>query len=240
VSSDLGLRERKKEQTRRQIAATAARLFAERGFDAVTVADVAREADVSTGTVFNYFPTKEDLFYSEMELFEERVLDAVRGRPAGESVLAGFQRVVLDGIPRLATDDTGDVISTAAEIVASSRSLQAREREILARRTEQLAALIAEETGRLADDVEPAAVAAALMGVQRALVAYVHTSVLAGRRGAKLATDTRAQARRAFRRLEHGLADYDIATTSTETGPGSAAHRGARSVPSATPSGPES
>ena len=210
VASELSLRERKKQQTRVQIAETARRLFVERGFDAVTVAEVAREADVSTGTVFNYFPTKEDLFYSGMEVFEERLLDAVRDRPAGESVLAAVQRVVLDGIPRLARDDTAEVVASAARVVGSSRSLQAREREIVARYTEQLAALVAEETGRPADDVEPAAVAAALMGVQRALVAYVHASVLAGVRGQRLASGARSQAKRAFARLEQGLAGYAV------------------------------
>ena len=210
MASEVGLRERKKQQTRVHIAETARRLFVERGFDAVTVAEVAREADVSEGTVFNYFPTKEDLFYSGMDVFEAQLIDAIRDRPAGESVLAGFRRAVLDGMPRLARNDTADLIETAARIVASSRSLQAREREIVARYTEQLAALIAEETRASADDAEPAAVAAALMGAQRALVAHVHASVLAGRRGAKLASGARSQAERAFTRLEQGLGDYAV------------------------------
>ena len=210
MASELGLRERKKQQTRLSIAETARRLFAERGFDSVTVAEVAREADVSIGTVFNYFPTKEDLFYSGMEAFEARLIEAVRDRPAGESVLAAFRRVVLDGIPRLATDEAVDLISTATRIVGSSRSLQAREREIVVRYTEELAGLLAEGAGRPTGDVEAAAVAAALMGAQRALVAHVHASVLAGRRGAKLAADARSQAKRAFARLEHGLGDYGV------------------------------
>ena len=95
-TDELGLRERKKEQRRERIADTARRLFAERGFEGVTVAEVAREANVSEGTVFNYFPTKEDLFYSGMESFEAALVDAVRTRPAGESVLAAFRRYVLD------------------------------------------------------------------------------------------------------------------------------------------------
>src|SRR3954449_12380239 len=90
-----GLRERKKERTRRQIADTARELFAHRGFDAVTVAEVARAADVAEKTVFNYFATKEDLFYSGMEAFEERLLGAVRDREPGEPVLEAFRRFVL-------------------------------------------------------------------------------------------------------------------------------------------------
>jgi AcrR family transcriptional regulator len=210
MASELGLRERKKEQTRQHLAETARRLFLERGFDAVTIAEVASEADVSVGTVFNYFPTKEDLFYSGMEVFEEELIDAVRERPAGESALAAFRRVVLDGIPRLARDETAEVIAAAARVVGSSRSLQARERELVAHYTEQLAALIASETRRPADDVEAASVAAALMGAQRALVAYVHASVLAGVRGQRLASGARSQAKRAFARLEQGLAGYSV------------------------------
>ncbi len=208
MASELGLRERKKQRTRLQIAETARRLFLERGFEAVTVAEIAREADVSIATVFNYFPTKEDLFYSGMEEFEARLVEAVRERPAGESVLAAFRRVVLDGIPRLASDEATDLIATAAPIVGSSPSLQAREREIVARYTEELAALVAEETGRAAGDVEAATAAAALMGAQRALVAWVHTAVRAGSRRTALATGARSQAKRAFARLEHGLSDY--------------------------------
>jgi AcrR family transcriptional regulator len=210
MTTHSGLRERKKQQTRAQIAETARRLFVERGFDAVTIADVAREADVSAGTVFNYFATKEDLFYSGMELFEERLIDAVRERAPGESVLTAFHRVVLDGIPRLARDDTAEIIATAARVIGSSRSLQAREREIVAHYTAELAALIAGETRRPVGDIEPTSAAAALMGVQRALVAYVHARVLAGQRGAKLAAGARAQAKRAFARLEQGLGDYAV------------------------------
>src|SRR5690242_1280565 len=90
-----GLRERKKEQTRRLIADTARKLFAERGFDAVTVGEVARAAEVSEKTVFNYFPTKEDLFYSGMEAFEDRLLGALRDREPGEDVLVAFRRFLL-------------------------------------------------------------------------------------------------------------------------------------------------
>ncbi|TMM00918.1 MAG: helix-turn-helix transcriptional regulator, partial [Actinobacteria bacterium] len=61
MSQELGLRERKKQRTRELIEATARQLFIERGFEAVPVAEIARAAEVSEATVFNYFPTKEDL-----------------------------------------------------------------------------------------------------------------------------------------------------------------------------------
>ena len=89
-----GLRERKKQETRLQIADAARRLFLERGFEAATMTDIAEAAGVSPATVFNYFPTKEDLFYSRLESFEEELLDAITGREPGEPILAAFARFV--------------------------------------------------------------------------------------------------------------------------------------------------
>src|SRR5579859_331706 len=98
MSQELGLRERKKERTRELIAATARRLFVERGFEEVRVAEIARAAEVSEATVFNYFPTKEDLLYSRLEAFEEELVSAVRERPPGVSVLAAFGQFL--SVPR--------------------------------------------------------------------------------------------------------------------------------------------
>jgi AcrR family transcriptional regulator len=210
VATELGLRERKKRQTRRLIFETASRLFAGRGFDAVTVADVARAADVSEVTVFNYFPTKEDLFYGGMEVFEEQLLEAVRGRDAGESAFEAFRRLLMNSFSRLADNENGAVIAKAATLIQASAGLQAREREVVARYTRLLAAVLAEETGAAPDDVEPWAVASALMGMHRALVAYVRSRTLAGRRGRQLVADARAQVVLGFARLEHGIGDYAI------------------------------
>ena len=204
----MGLRERKKQQTRLAIAEAARRLFGERGFDAVTVSDVAQEADVSEGTVFNYFPTKEDLFYSPMEAFEADLVAAVAQRKTGESVAAAFQRFVLERSAGLA--ERAELIATAVSVLTASPALRAREREISAQYTQALAELIAEEARKPRDDVEAAVVASALMGAQRTLVHYVRASVMAGRRGPDLTADARAQGRRAFKRLQRGLADYAI------------------------------
>jgi len=208
VAAEAGLRERKKQQTRVLIAQAANRLFAERGFDAVTVAQVAQAANVSEVTVFNYFPTKEDLFYGGMQFFEERLLEAVRERMPGESVLEAFRRPVLEGLKRLASDEPAEVIAAAGRLISASPTLEAHEREIVARYTRLLAELLAEEAGARPGDVEAIGVASALMGVQRALVGYVRSSVLAGRRGPRLVADARSQAVRGFGRLEKGLAGY--------------------------------
>jgi AcrR family transcriptional regulator len=204
----LGLRERKKQQTRKLIYETAARLFAERGFDSVTVAEIAREAEVSEVTVFNYFPTKDDLFFGGMEFFEDKLIEAVRSRAPGVSVLAAFREPVLDGLPRLEADETARVIAKSAALINASPSLQVRERELVARYTEVLAQLLADEGDLEADDAEAAGVATALMGTQRALVTYVRTRVLAGVHGPALVEQARSQATRAFTRLEGGLASY--------------------------------
>ena len=86
-----GLRERKKRQTRDAIAHAAAELFAERGFDAVTVDDVARRADVSRQTVFNYFPSKEQMLFDRDDEVEAALLAAVRDRPDGAPLVGVFR-----------------------------------------------------------------------------------------------------------------------------------------------------
>ncbi len=210
MATQLGLRERKKQQTRQAIFEVARRLFAERGFDEVTVADIARSADVSEVTVFNYFPTKEDLFYGGMQFFEEELLDAVRSRPRGESAVRAFRRRLLETTDRLRSRERMGAIVQAAETVSASPSLLAREREIVERYTRRLAELLAAETRTDPADVEPLAAAAALMGAHRALVDHIRRSVLAGRRGTALVDDARSQIRRAFGRLERGLGDYAV------------------------------
>src|SRR6202022_2375301 len=123
MAVELGLRERKKRHTRQQIFDAAHRLFREQGFDAVTVAEIARAADVSEVTVFNYFPPKEDLFYGGMQFFEEQLIDAVRGRRQGESALGAFRRRVLEGTDALATRERVDAIRTAARAISTPPSL---------------------------------------------------------------------------------------------------------------------
>src|SRR5215831_14212765 len=101
----VGLRERKKERTRQLLSETARRLFSERGFEQVSIAEIARQAEVSEQTVFNYFPSKEDLVYSGLETFEEQLLAAIRERPRGQTVIAAFGEFVLEPRGLLAVED---------------------------------------------------------------------------------------------------------------------------------------
>jgi AcrR family transcriptional regulator len=93
-----GLRELKKARARRHIADTAARLFAERGYEHVSVTDVAREAEVAEQTVYNYFPTKEQLVTDRDQQIQDRLCDLVRSRPPGMSPAAAIRGFVLGSV----------------------------------------------------------------------------------------------------------------------------------------------
>jgi len=207
MSQETGLRERKKQQTRRLIADTARRLFAARSFEAVTVAEVARAADVSEATVFNYFPTKEDLFYSGLEAFEEELLASIRDREPGESILAAFARFVLRQRGLLAAKDEESAarLKQITRVIEESPALLAREQKIFAGYTDSLAALIAEETGADRDDPEPWVIANALMGVHRSLVGYARRQIMAGVPTARVARRVRDHGRQALAALERGI-----------------------------------
>ncbi|WP_369251901.1 TetR/AcrR family transcriptional regulator [Streptomyces sp. R41] len=220
----MGLRELKKEQTRTLIADTAWRLFADRGFDAVRVAEIAREARVSEATVFNYFPRKEDLLYSRLEDFGERLVAAVDSRPAGESVLDAVRNFLTRSSGILAQLEAGDHealvrLRTVSRMIADSPALRAREQQAIAGTTAALAARLTAETGdggESADSGAPAVditayvAANALMGVHRALIDHVRRRVLADEAPDRLAADVRAYGAQAFALLAQGLAEYGI------------------------------
>lgn len=204
-----GLRERKKEQTRQQISAVARQLFFERGYDAVTVAQIAEAADVSEATVFNYFRTKEGLFFSGMDSYEAALVEAVRQRAPGQSVLGAFRRHLLDNLGRLSDRRAAQGIAAAAKVIGSSADLQSKEREVLAHHTQALAAVIAGDLGG-DHEVEARVVATALMGVHIALVELARTLAVGGVAGDRLAEAVKTQGTRAFDRLEGGLRGFGL------------------------------
>jgi AcrR family transcriptional regulator len=207
VSAPTGLRERKKQQTRQRIIDAALELFTERGFDRVPVAEVARLAEVSEATVFNYFPTKEDLVYNGIEAYEETLLDTVSRRPEGTGVEEAFRDYVLRPRGSLAAGDPAMIerVARAARIIAGSAALQTREQQIVDHTTRRLAEIIAAERRAGAGDMRPWVVANALMGVNRAITRAIHQHAQEGRSGRSIARSVLAQGSRAFALLERGL-----------------------------------
>jgi AcrR family transcriptional regulator len=146
-----GLRERKKREVRTRIADTALRLFAAKGFDQTTVAEVAEAADVSVKTVFNYFPTKEDLFFDRAEEVEQRWLEAVADRGPGESVLAGLRRRSLLRFE----DHPHGRTAKFRRVMAGSAALQGRGQQMWAAHEDAIAAALADLLGAAPADPTP-------------------------------------------------------------------------------------
>jgi AcrR family transcriptional regulator len=181
-----------------RIVDAAADLFAERGFDAVSVVEIARQAGVVEKTVFNHFPMKEGLVFDADPPMREALLDAVRTRPSGESVsaAAGSFVVAAEGVARM------------ARVIRGSRTLQVREREILGELTDALAGLIAEETRAWPGQVEPWLAAHAVLGLYASLLELARNRILAGVTGPELSGELRRQGRRGLALLQFGLAGY--------------------------------
>ncbi|HEX6761579.1 MAG TPA: helix-turn-helix domain-containing protein [Gaiellaceae bacterium] len=197
----MGLRETKKQNTRREIADQAMRLFAQRGFDRVTVAEVADAAGVSEKTVFNYYPTKEDLFYDEVPEREAAIAGAIRGRASGESVLAALRRLQIGECNRLCSPQ----FATFARIIEDSPALRAKELEVMARFVHAVASALESE---LAIDARDARIAAGLLvSVHRQFFRAAREQALAGRSGPGAVRALRDDLERAYRLLEHGLGD---------------------------------
>ncbi|TMR88322.1 TetR/AcrR family transcriptional regulator [Nonomuraea basaltis] len=204
-----GLRERKKRETRERIADVAMGLFMARGFDNVTVAEVARAADVSVNTVFNYFTTKEDLFADREEVAVDLPRQVMRERGPGESVVRAFRRDYLDAIDtrhwRHGLNPGSDVF---ARIVEASPALVARLRQIHEEREQELSRMLTEELDAAPDDLAPKLVAAHLLNTTRVLTGNAVARMLAGEGWETIEPDLRAQAEKAFDLLESGLGDY--------------------------------
>ena len=202
---NVGLRETKKLQTRQTIAETAMGLFAKRGFDHVTVAEIASAAGVSEKTVFNYFPTKEDLFFDEVPARAQALAAAVRGRRPGDSVVAALRRLHAEHVSRFG--DPG--FATFARIIEDSPALQAKELAVMAFFMDVLAAAIRDELGVHEHDAKVAA--NALIGIQWQLFRDARAEALAGRHGRAAVRRLRSHLQRAYSLLERGLGELERA-----------------------------
>ncbi|MGX1755966.1 TetR/AcrR family transcriptional regulator [Streptomyces lydicus] len=185
-----GLRERKKRQTRQYISDVATGLFLARGFDAVTIAEVAEAADVSVNTVYNYFPAKEDLFFDRSEGFVDRLSRFVRGRAAGESAAAAVLRELREEVeavsPRVGLMEGYDRFM---RVVHGAPTLKARLWYIQQETHLNLEETLRGETGAAAGDPLPGLMAGQIGWVHQSLMGWITQQMLAGRKPAEVSRE---------------------------------------------------
>ncbi|SEO80594.1 TetR/AcrR family transcriptional regulator [Amycolatopsis saalfeldensis] len=185
---ETGLRERKKAQTRRHIADTAARLFAEHGYDQVSIVDVARAAEVSDQTVYNYFPAKQDLAFDLAEEIRDLYAKTVLERPDGTSPAVALRPLALEHIERHRGADLGLARGALPALCVSSPTIRRLTLEAYDQHAEVIAAAITETC----PDVHPAiarAHAAALVSVFQLLFERIGHSVVDGTSPAAVADE---------------------------------------------------
>ncbi|MGW2344840.1 TetR/AcrR family transcriptional regulator [Streptomyces sp. NPDC001661] len=176
-----GLRERKKRQTRQYISDVATGLFLERGFDAVTVAEIADAANVSVNTVYNYFPAKEDLFLDRASGVVDRMSRWVRGRGPGESAAAAVLRELREEVesvsPRVGLMDG---YSDFMRVVHAAPALRSRLWAIQQEVRDNLVATLREETRAAEADPLPDLIAGQIDWVHQTVMAEIGRRMLAG------------------------------------------------------------
>ncbi|MCS0605318.1 TetR/AcrR family transcriptional regulator [Streptomyces sp. LP11] len=145
-----GRRERKKAATRKALADAALELFLERGFDAVSIKDVAEAADVSTTTLFKHFPSKEALVFDMDADVEAALVTAVRDRDPGTPLLDALRRHMLHA--RVFKPEHERQITAFHDLINSTPALFDYYRRMWMRHARALAEAIAADLGVDTDD----------------------------------------------------------------------------------------
>jgi AcrR family transcriptional regulator len=202
-----GLRERRKQETRQAISNIATQMFVDRGFDEVTIAEVADAAGVAKMTVTNYFPRKEDLVLDRAEAIERHLADVIAARAPGESMLAAIRRDYAGAVAR-ADVSLGLSSPAFAGMILGSPVLLGRVREMLDRREQLLGDAIAAETGT--DNPQQRLVAVLLASVHRVLAAEASRRSLEGQPREQICAVLADAATRAFELLEPSLGGYGV------------------------------
>lgn len=144
VSDPGDRRAQKKAQTRELVRTTAHRLFASRGFEAVTIADVAREADVAVQTVFNHFATKEDLFFDGRVPWVDGVAAAVRDRAPGVGPLSALRAHLLEFMTQQLSSLTCPDERRYRDTLGASETLRSYERTLVFEAEQRLSGALLE------------------------------------------------------------------------------------------------
>lgn len=168
-AAPLGLRERKKQKTRERIRREAYRLFAEHGYEATTVDQIADAAEISSSTFFRYFPTKEDVVIQDE--YDPALADAIRSRPAGEPIVDAILGSLKGSLGAMLQQDREDLL-LRTRITFNDPAIRARNMAEQERSERAMAEVIAERTGRNAADLEVKCAAAAIIAVFTTLVRH--------------------------------------------------------------------
>jgi AcrR family transcriptional regulator len=209
-----GLRERKKRQMRQQLSDTATRMFMERGFGNVRVAEVAEACGVSEKTVFNYFPTKESLVLDRLEGTVAALRDGLadrRVRPA-EAALRILDHELTGLTSWLASqDDPGQAaaeIRRFGDLIRAVPSLRAYQSDMMDQFVSVAAEILAARAGVSADDPEPQIAARALLGLWHVQADSLRKHLASSPVGAQVRERVAADVRRAARLIEDGLSSF--------------------------------
>ena len=167
-----GLRERKKQRTREQIIAAAMRLFAERGYHATTIADIATAADVAPRTFFSYFPSKEAVVFHDLDRDLEALARALRERLPGETAFDALRRWI-DTVFDQAMGDEGEAL-LRKRLCREDEGLANFQAGILARVQELLLDAVADDLGEPPDALRPQLVTAAAVAALTSLETTIH------------------------------------------------------------------
>jgi AcrR family transcriptional regulator len=214
-----GLRERKRRLTRQRISDVATTLFSTRGFDNVTVAEIAAVVGVSEKTIYNYFPTKESLILDEADAAIERVAQAFRESPPGESPARVVLRTLEAESERFAAipDELVHFFPNFAELIQSTPSLRAAWLDIRNRMMDIVVAELAARAEVDPNDPEPQVAARALAGLADIAFESRVRYIRAGLRGDALNAAVRSELERAARLIETGLWSFDLLTQGRRT-----------------------
>ncbi|MCK9901627.1 TetR family transcriptional regulator [Parafrankia colletiae] len=207
----VGLRERKKQRTHDALSAAAIALFLERGFDNVSVAEVAAAAEVSKPTLFAYFPTKEDLVLHRIADHDGEAARVVRTRPPGTAPLPALEEHLLAGLARhdpvTGLNDHPEVLAFHGMVFATP-SLAGRVAQYASRDEEALAAALGEAVPT-AGDLAAALAASQILAVRRVLARENWRRLSEPRAvAADVLPDAVAEARLAFGALRKGLSEF--------------------------------
>jgi AcrR family transcriptional regulator len=173
-AANLGLRERKKQQTRDSIARAALRLFAERGYDETTLADIANSANVAPRTIFAYFESKEDILLCEENGFLSQLKRRLDERPAGTTTVDAIREFLTS------LEHPSEEAKLRKQVIAANPDLQMKMRGRHAQLEPMLAESIAKDLGAEPDDIRPLLIAASMAAAFKSVSDRIFAAESAG------------------------------------------------------------